>query len=82
VALIVYCLAFVVPLIVVFVVSYMGTSSRKLGMLLNRHTATIKLITAVLFVAIGFWLVYDTLHTWGILAPLLGSRVSAASASF
>jgi cytochrome c biogenesis protein CcdA len=71
VALIVYCLAFVVPLIVVFVVSYMGTSSRTLGVLLNRHTATIKLITAVLFLAIGLWLIYDTLHTWGLLTPVL-----------
>jgi cytochrome c biogenesis protein CcdA/thiol-disulfide isomerase/thioredoxin len=71
VALIVYCLAFIVPLIVVFVVSYMGTSSRTLGVLLNRHTATIKLITAVLFLAIGLWLIYDTLHTWGFLTPVL-----------
>lgn len=70
-ALLVYCLAFVVPLIIVFIVSYMGTSSQKLGVLLNRHTATIKLITAMLFLAIGLWLVYDTLHTWGLLAPAL-----------
>jgi cytochrome c biogenesis protein CcdA len=73
VALIVYCLAFVVPLIVVFVVSYMGTGSQRLGIVLNRHTATIKLITAVLFLAIGVWLVYDTLHTWGLLVPVLAS---------
>jgi cytochrome c biogenesis protein CcdA/thiol-disulfide isomerase/thioredoxin/glutaredoxin len=73
VALIVYCVAFVVPLIVVFVGSYMGTSSQKLGIVLNRHTATIKLITAVLFLAIGAWLVYDTLHTWGLLTPVLAS---------
>lgn len=71
VALFVYCLAFVVPLVVVFIVSYMGTSSQKLGVLLNQHTATIKLITAMLFLAIGLWLVYDTLHTWGLLAPVL-----------
>lgn len=71
VALIVYCLAFIIPLVVVFIASYMGTSSQKLGVLLNRHTATIKLITAVLFLAIGIWLVYDTLHTWGLLAPTL-----------
>ena len=72
-ALLVYCLAFVVPLIIVFIVSYMGTSSQKLGVILNRHTATIKLITAMLFLAIGLWLVYDTLHTWGLLAPALAS---------
>jgi cytochrome c biogenesis protein CcdA/thiol-disulfide isomerase/thioredoxin len=69
IALLVYCLAFIVPLVVVFVLSYMGTSSQKLGVLLNRHTATIKMITAVLFLAIGLWLIYDTLHTWGLLVP-------------
>jgi cytochrome c biogenesis protein CcdA/glutaredoxin len=71
VSLFVYCLAFIVPLVVVFIVSYMGTSSQKLGVLLNRHTATIKLITAVLFLAIGVWLIYDTLNTWGLLTPTL-----------
>ena len=73
VALIVYCVAFIVPLVVVFIVSYMGTSSQKLGVILNRHTATIKLITAVLFLSIGLWLVYDTLHTWGLLVPAFAS---------
>jgi hypothetical protein len=55
------------------VVSYLGTSSRTLGIFLNRHTSTIKLITAMLFLAIGLWLIYDTLHTWGLLTPVLAS---------
>lgn len=67
-ALIVYCLAFVVPLIVVFIVSYTGTSSHQLGTLLQRHTATVKLATALMFVGIGVWLVYDVLRIWGVVS--------------
>ena len=70
-SLVVYCLAFVVPLIVVFLVSYMGTSSQQLGQVLQRHTATVKLITAVLFVAISLWLIYDVFRTWGTVASIL-----------
>jgi len=70
-SLVVYCLAFVVPLIVVFLLSYMGTNSQQLGQILNRHTATVKLITAILFVAISLWLVYDVLRTWGTVASIL-----------
>ena len=70
-SLVVYCLAFVVPLIVVFVVSFMGTSSRQLGVFLQRHTATVKLLTAVVFLVIGAWLIYDVLYIWGIVGPLV-----------
>jgi len=70
-SLVIYCLAFVVPLIVVFFVSFMGTSSQQLGQVLNRHTATVKLITAILFVAISLWLIYDVLRMWGTVASIL-----------
>jgi cytochrome c biogenesis protein CcdA len=70
-SLVVYCLAFVVPLIVVFLVSYFGTSSQQLGQVLQRNTARVKLITAILFVAISLWLVYDVLRTWGTVASIL-----------
>jgi cytochrome c biogenesis protein CcdA len=69
----IYCLAFVVPLIVVFVISFLGTNSRKLGMFLQKHTASIKLVTAMVFVAIGLWLMYETLRVWGVLTPWLAS---------
>ncbi|MFL7810394.1 MAG: cytochrome c biogenesis protein CcdA [Anaerolineae bacterium] len=67
----VYCLAFVVPLIVVFAFSYMGTGSRQLSVFLQRHTASVKLVTALLFIAISVWLLYDTLRVWGLVGPLL-----------
>ena len=70
-SLIVYCLAFVVPLIVVFISAYMGTGSRQLGLFLQRHTATVKLVTAVLFIAISVWLLYDVLRVWGLVRPLI-----------
>jgi cytochrome c biogenesis protein CcdA/thiol-disulfide isomerase/thioredoxin len=69
-ALTVYCVAFIVPLAIVFTISYMGTSSQQLGALLRRYTANVKLITALLFLAIGIWLIYDTLRVWGIFMPL------------
>jgi cytochrome c biogenesis protein CcdA len=72
VSLAVYCLAFVVPLVLVFLISFLGTNSRKLGTFLQRHTASIKLLTALIFVAIGLWLIYETLQVWGVL-PLFAS---------
>jgi cytochrome c biogenesis protein CcdA len=57
-SLIAYCLAFVVPLIVVFVVVYTGVSSRQLGTFLQRHTATVKLVTAFVFVVLAASLLY------------------------
>jgi cytochrome c biogenesis protein CcdA/thiol-disulfide isomerase/thioredoxin len=64
-SLIVYCLAFVVPLIVVFIAVYTGTSSRQLGAFLQRHTATVKLLTACVFVVLAASLVY---MAWDLLA--------------
>ncbi len=55
--LLLYCLMFTVPLIVVFVLAYFGTSSVQLGLFLRRHAATVKLATAALFLAFGAWLI-------------------------
>ncbi len=66
--LVLYCLMFIVPLVVVFVLSYFGTSSEQLGQFVNRHTATIKFVTGVVFVGLALWM------TWA-LAPLF--RVQA-----
>jgi cytochrome c biogenesis protein CcdA len=63
--LVLYCLMFILPLIVVFVLSYFGTTSEQLGQFINRHTASIKLATALLFVGLTLWM------TW-TLAPLFG----------
>jgi cytochrome c biogenesis protein CcdA len=60
-----YCLMFILPLVVVFVLSYFGTSSEQLGQFVNRHTSTIKFVTGLLFVGLALWM------TWA-LAPLFG----------
>ena len=59
--LVLYNLLFVLPLAVVFVVTYFGTSSLQLGLLLKRHTAKVKLGTAVLFTVLAVWLTLSLL---------------------
>jgi cytochrome c biogenesis protein CcdA len=61
-----YCLMFIIPLIVVFLFSYFGTSSEQLGLFVARHIATVKGLTAVVFVGLALWM------TW-TLAPLFGA---------
>jgi cytochrome c biogenesis protein CcdA len=67
--LLIYCLAFIVPLIVVFVLSYFGTSSEQLGQFVNRHTSTIKLITGLVFVGLTLWMTWTLAPLFGLAAP-------------
>jgi cytochrome c biogenesis protein CcdA len=67
--LLLYCLMFILPLVVVFILSYFGTSSEQLGQFVNRHTSKIKLVTGVLFVGLALWM------TW-TMAPLFGIHSS------
>jgi cytochrome c biogenesis protein CcdA len=55
--LILYNLLFVLPLVVVFVLAYLGTTSEQLGQFINRRAATVKLVTAGLFFVLAGWLV-------------------------
>lgn len=55
--LILYNLLFVLPLVVVFVLAYLGTTSEQLGQFINRRAATVKLLTAGLFLVLAGWLV-------------------------
>jgi cytochrome c biogenesis protein CcdA len=57
--LILFCLMFILPLIVVFVLVYFGTTSLQLGVFLKRHAALVKLATAALFIAMAVWLAYS-----------------------
>ena len=54
--LLLYNLAFILPLVVVFGLAYFGTTSEQLGMFINRRTAAIKLGTALLFLVLAGWL--------------------------
>ncbi len=68
--LVVYCIAFIIPLVVVFIVSFLGTTSQQLGLVLRRFTPVVKLITAVLFLGISLWLIYDALRISGLITRL------------
>ena len=59
--LLLYNLAFILPLIVVFALAYMGTTGSQLGIFLKRHVANIKLATAILFLALTAWLISSLL---------------------
>jgi len=59
--LVLYNLVFVVPLIIVFVVAALGTSSARLSGVVQKHTSTIKLLTALIFALLGAWLLVTVL---------------------
>lgn len=63
--LLLYNLAYILPLIIVFLLGYFGTSSEQLGDFITKRTAAIKLLTVVVFLVLAGWLIYS-------LAPLFG----------
>lgn len=54
--LIVYNLLFILPLVVVFILAYFGTSSQELTNFLKKHAAAVKIGLGTLFLALGVWL--------------------------
>jgi len=56
--LLLYNLAYIVPLVAIFTLAYLGTSSHQFARFVDRHTATIKLATALLFLVLAGWLIY------------------------
>ena len=54
--LVLYNLMFIVPLIVVFFLAFYGTTSKDLSNFLKKHAAGVKLGMAVVFLALGIWL--------------------------
>jgi len=60
-ALVIYNLMFVVPLIVVFLMTYWGTSSKQLTNFFENKAALVKLLTALLFGGLGIWLLVSIL---------------------
>ncbi len=70
--LVLYNLMFVLPLIVIFVLAYLGTGSEQLGRFVTRHASTIKLLTAFVFLLLAFGLTYNLLPLLGLHLPLGG----------
>ncbi|MBC7264740.1 MAG: hypothetical protein H5T64_10370 [Chloroflexi bacterium] len=60
--LVLYNLMFIAPLVVVFLLAFCGTTSRQLGAFLERHVATVKLLTAALFAVLAVWLFASLLY--------------------
>jgi len=58
-ALVVYNVMFILPLIGVFLLAYFGTTSQQLLRWMNRRASTVKLGTAVLFLLLATWLAYS-----------------------
>lgn len=59
--LLLYNILFIIPLVVVFVLAYAGTSSQKMAAFVNKQTATVKLLTAVIFFVLAVWLLYTVI---------------------
>jgi len=55
--LVLYNLLFILPLVVVFVMAYYGTTSKDLTLFLQRRAAWVKLSMTALFSSLGVWLV-------------------------
>jgi cytochrome c biogenesis protein CcdA len=64
--LLLYNLAYVLPLVVVFVLAYFGTSSEQLGNFITERTAAIKLLTVIVFLVLAGWLIYSLLPLFGL----------------
>ncbi len=54
--LVLYNLLFIVPLVVVFILAYFGTTSRDLTAFLQKHAAAVKIGMMVLFLSLAIWL--------------------------
>lgn len=64
--LLLYNLAYVVPLIIIFGLAYFGTSSEQLGNFITKRTAPIKLLTTLVFLVLAGWLIYSLLPLFGV----------------
>lgn len=57
--LVLYNLMFILPLVVIFLLVYYGTTSKQLTGFFRTNAALVKLLTAVLFAGLGGWLLYS-----------------------
>lgn len=57
--LVIYNLLFILPLVVVFILAYFGTTSEDLTRFLRKHAAAVKIGLGILFFALGLWLLFS-----------------------
>jgi len=54
-----YNIAFIIPLVIVFLLATFGVTSERMGIFFRRHVATVKLGLAVLFIAMAIMIVFN-----------------------
>ena len=54
--LLLYNLMFIVPLVSIFVAAYLGVTSERMALVSKDHTGTVKLLTGILFMGLGVFL--------------------------
>jgi cytochrome c biogenesis protein CcdA len=59
--LVLYNLLFILPLVVVFILAYFGTTSKELTKFLQKHAAAVKIGMAIVFFALAVWLVLSVI---------------------
>jgi cytochrome c biogenesis protein CcdA len=57
--LLLYNVMFIIPLIIVFILAYYGTTSKQLSDFLKKHAAPVKLGMAVVFILLAGWLIFS-----------------------
>lgn len=55
--LILYNLMFILPLVIIFLLTFYGTASKQLTLFFRAKAGTVKLLTALLFAILGVWLI-------------------------
>jgi len=64
--LLLYNLAYIVPLVAIFALAYFGTTSQQLGAFIEKRTPVIKAATTAVFLVLAAWLVYSLLKLNGV----------------
>jgi cytochrome c biogenesis protein CcdA/thiol-disulfide isomerase/thioredoxin len=64
--LLLYNLAYVVPLVAIFLFAFYGTSSEQLGKFITQRTPLIKALTVLVFLVLAGWLVYSLIALHGV----------------
>lgn len=62
-----YNLMFIIPLVVVFVLAYFGTTSKQLTTFFKKHAATVKISLAIIYIALAIFLIIDILQRFGVI---------------
>ncbi|MFQ6000594.1 MAG: hypothetical protein ACE5LG_02885 [Anaerolineae bacterium] len=55
--LVLYNLMFILPLVIIFLLTFYGTTSKQLTVFFRARAGTVKLLTALLFAILGVWLI-------------------------